>query len=187
METVEFDDLVRESLPVVYRYLLRLVRDSELAQDLTQETFIKAWKHIRRFQTDKPFRPWVMRIARNCAFDALRRKPVLPLDEAVANAVPDLAPSPQQHAQQAEAANYVTRLLGRLSETEREVLTLHYLDELSVSEIADVLQLPFETVRTRLRRARAAFRTVSEPAELPSPVEGGNDLLSFAYRRAGSR
>lgn len=175
-DTEAFDAVVTHYLPLVYGYLTRFVRDAVVAEDLTQETFIRVWKNIRSFDTDKPFKPWLMRIARNCALDLLRRKQTAAFSSLSAaeyaqiEFMVDTAATPSQQAQVAETANTIAHALAILKPTEKEVLTLHYIDELSTSEIAEVLSLPYETVRTRLRRARAAFRDICEPDVVPSFV-----------------
>lgn len=176
MDQLEFDALVRQYLPLVYSYLARLTHDAPLAEDLTQETFIRAWKNIRSFDIDKPFKPWLMRIARNCALDTLRRKQTVAFSSlsaaeyAQVESLAHIAATPLQHAQAAETATRITEALRRLTPLEQEVLTLHYLDELSTREIAEVLSLPLETVRSRLRRARQAFRSIIEPDLVPWDV-----------------
>jgi len=168
-DTKAFDELVKEYLPLVYHYVARLTHTTSLAEDITQETFIKAWKYIKRFDTTKPFHPWLMRIARNAALDALKRHKTpafsfLSADEqSHIESLPDNNLTPHQKAEQTETTAYVNHILSTLKPTEQEVLSLHYQEELSISEIAEVLQVPLETVRTRLRRARASFRTIIEP------------------------
>jgi len=73
-EQIAYDKIVTKHLPMVYRYIARLTGDQHLAEELSQETFIKAWKNIGKFEAEKPIKPWIMRIARNCAFDSLRKK-----------------------------------------------------------------------------------------------------------------
>jgi RNA polymerase sigma-70 factor (ECF subfamily) len=173
-DNASFDEIVKRYLPLVYRYLLRLTQNTHLAEDLTQETFIRAWKNISRFDTAKPLKPWLMNIAHNGAIDVLRRKKVSSfssLSEAeqfqVSNII-DRVPTPHRQAEQADTAAYVENILSALTANDREVLTLHYLEELPANEIAIILNMPLETVRTRLRRARTAFRNAGNMANEPS-------------------
>lgn len=179
-----FAELVKENLPLIYRYLFRLTGNQVVAEDLAQETFVRVWKNLARFNPDKPFRPWLYRIARNCAYDFLRKKNTVPFSYLSENeqlkleSLPDNKVSPAETAEKTETAALVNTLLSELSETEREILTLHYLDELTVPEIAEILKKPEETVRTRLRRAREAFREAkveNEPSSIPAPVLESND------------
>lgn len=166
-----FESLMKQHLPIVYRYTARLTGDQHLAEELSQETFIRAWKNIGRFETGKPIKPWLMRIARNCAFDSLRKKKTVafsslsePEQYRLEN-IPTENLSPTELMEKKEKKELVKNILDRLSGDEREVLVLHYLEELTVPEIAQILKKPEETVRTRLRRARASFREEKEGNE----------------------
>lgn len=173
------DQLVKKYLPLIYRYVYRLVGNEEFAEELTQETFIRCWKNLNRFNLEKPFKPWLYRIARNCAFDHLRKKNILPftrLSEPELFKIENTESSqatPEEVARQKENSEQVHTLLSRLSELENEILTLHYLEELTVPEISEIMKKPEETIRTRLRRARQAFRDEhqnSEPSDHPDIV-----------------
>lgn len=172
-DEVAFAELVKQNLPLAYRYLFRLTGNEATAEDLAQETFISVWKNLSRFDIEKPFRPWLYRIARNCAFDFLRKKNTVPFsylseqEQLKLETLPDNSTSPANTAEKHETKALVTKLLSKLSEIEREILTLHYLDELTVPEISEVLKKPEETIRTRLRRARDAFREVKTESEPP--------------------
>jgi RNA polymerase sigma-70 factor (ECF subfamily) len=163
-EKAAFDIMVVKYLPLVYRYLHRLVGNKENAEELSQESFIRAWKNIHLFDVQKTFKPWLLRIARNCAFDYFRKKKTLPFsslsetEQFQLENTPTKNASPKELAEKNENAVLVSTLLSLLSDSEKEVLTLHYLDELTVPEIAVILKKPEETIRTRLRRAREAFR-----------------------------
>lgn len=167
-----FDELVKIYLPDVYRYLLWITHDSDTAQDIAQETFIRTWQNLNSFDSARPFKPWLLRIARNTAYDYLRRKVVLPFshlskqEEYYISQLPTAAPQPQEHFANNEQTAQIRAVLNRLPPKYREVLTLHYLEELTAPEIAGVLNLNHETVRTRLRRARTAFRTAFEQSSL---------------------
>jgi len=168
-EQLAYDKIVTKYLPLVYRYIARLTGDRHLAEELSQETFIKAWKNIRQFEADKSLKPWIMRIARNCAFDSLRKKKTIAfsfLSEPEQYRLENIRTeslSPDELVEKKEKKELVEKILSHLSEEEREVLILHYLEELTVPEIAEILKKPEETIRTRLRRARASFREENEP------------------------
>jgi RNA polymerase sigma-70 factor (ECF subfamily) len=179
-----FAELVKQNLPLIYRYLFRLTGSEAAAEDLAQETFVRIWKNLPRFDAKKPFRPWLFRIARNCAFDYLRKKKTVPFsylserEQLSLENLPDDKISPTAVTEKKETVVLVNTLLSELSDTEREILTLHYLDELTVPEIAEILKKPEETIRTRLRRAREAFREAkieNEPSSMPGSVLESND------------
>ena len=179
-----FDALVKQYLPLTYRYLFRLTGSKTTAEDLSQETFVRVWKSLKRFDTTKLFRPWLYCVARNCAYDYLRKKKIVSFsflsvgEQFQLENTPDKNTSPLELFEKKETASAVKKLLAQLSDTEKEILTLHYLEELTVPEIAEILNKPEETIRTRLRRARQAFREAkmqNEPASSPSNVLIGND------------
>lgn len=161
---VAFDVLVKTYLPDVYRYLLWIVHDSDTAQDIAQDAFVRAWQNLKKFDSARSFKPWLLRIARNCAYDHFRRKAIMPFshlsetEKYYVGQTADTAPQPDVNAQSLEQVEHVQTALGMLPAKYREVLVLHYLEELTTPEIANVLNLNHETVRTRLRRARALFR-----------------------------
>lgn len=174
--------LIDTYAPPVYRFLSRLINDRAVADDLTQETFIKVWKNISRFNKNKTLRPWIFRIARNSAFDFLRKKRSTPfsrLTESEFFWVDSLAydKEPTEVAIHTENAKRIHELLRLLSEKDREILIMHYLDELSGREISEIIDLPYETIKTRLRRARIAFRKIAKNENEPS-CEGDNVYIS---------
>jgi len=180
-----FDEIVKQYLPLIFRYLLRLTSSPRDAEDLVQETFIRAWKNIRRFNLEKPLRPWLLRIARNIAYDLLRRRKVFSfsslseIEQYKISLISDEGLSLQEKAERNEKIILVARIFAKLTDADREILVLRYFEDLTVKEIAVVLNLPYETVRTRLRRARVAFRNsgkcIIEPDQAPSSVLQSKD------------
>jgi RNA polymerase sigma-70 factor (ECF subfamily) len=170
----DFDGVIREHLPAVYGYLLRFTGSKETAEDVAQETFIRAWRHWKKYDSTKPLKPWLLAIARNAALDAVRKKNIIPFSFLATEAyegifdVPDDSASPADVAAAGERRQEVHRQLAAIKPAYREVLTLHYIDEMSVPEVANILKLPLETVRTRLRRARQALRGQLKDATEPS-------------------
>ncbi len=163
-ETGAFDELVTIYLPQVYRYLWWLVRDEATAQDLTQETFVRGWKSLHKIDPNRPWRAWLLRIARNCAYDYFRKKSTVPFSRLMEtedyqiNQAVDEADLPDEQAEKNELAQQTRVILDELPTKYREVLMMHYLDDLSVSEIAQALNVSGETIRTQLRRGRLLFK-----------------------------
>ena len=142
-------------------YVLRLCRaimsDSHLAEDAWQETWIKVWKAYPKFRHDCSEKSWIARIAINTCRD-IRRSAWFRLfsgstgDEALMR-----IPAPET-----ESTGTVTEAIGKLSPKYREVLTLFYLEDLSLAEIADTLSISINTVSTRLRRGRMQLKKMLE-------------------------
>jgi RNA polymerase sigma-70 factor, ECF subfamily len=142
---------VREYYPGVYRYLLYLTGRPEAADDLTQETFVQAWRSLSTLDERAHFRPWLHRIAHREFLQALRSEHAC----ASLEAVPE-APEPRAAAE--TDAVELRQVIARLPLEEREVVVLHYLEGYSYEEIAGILGAPVGRVRQRLVEARARLR-----------------------------
>ena len=150
----------------IYRYIQRLVRDRGLADDLTQETFLRAHQHLRELKNTGALEAWLYRIATNVSYDRLRQReragPALPLlspDEGGTAPVPeDGALLPDQLLEQKEMGDCVMRFLTELPPGHRGVLLLHDLQGYTDPEIAQMLGLSLQNVKIRLHRARVRLR-----------------------------
>ncbi|NTV44411.1 MAG: sigma-70 family RNA polymerase sigma factor [Candidatus Yonathbacteria bacterium] len=161
--------LVDRYMDDAYRFAMKLVGDSEVAEDVVQESFIKAWRHIRRFRPGANFRTWLFSIVRNTAIDRLRKKKEQALssfeneegENVLAVTIPDEAPRADELLARAEDAAYIERLLVELNPQYREVILLRYGDGLTFKEIGDILKKPLHTVKSQHRRAVEALRKVA--------------------------
>lgn len=147
-------------------YVRRLVRDRATADDVVQETWVAAYRGIRRLSDPERLRPWLYGIARNQALNALRREERARLDcveDAVLEAIPDAASDELEL--RAEQAAQVDRCLDRLSPAHAEVLVLRYVDALSYEEIAEITRMKLGTVRSRLHYAKRALLEAMEADE----------------------
>lgn len=150
----------------IHHYVLRLVGDSSLADDLTQETFLRVHRHLAELKDPAALEGWLYRIATNVSYDRLRqrehRQPALPLlsaDEGRNDAVEeDGALRPDQLLEQKEMGDCVQHFLAGLSPTHREVMLLHDLQGYTDPQIAEMLGLSLHNVKIRLHRARAGLR-----------------------------
>lgn len=140
-----FQAEIRRIEKLMYRVGMSYLQNSEDAADAVQEALIRAWEKRGSLRSDDQLKPWIMRILTNCCIDMLRkrrRRSFLPLDEGIATAEPPAQPSPVMEA------------VAMLKPELRLVVTLHYVDGYSVSELAGALGLPQGTIKTRLRAAR---------------------------------
>ncbi len=138
---------------LVFTVALRIVGDTHRAEDITQHTFLQAWRNADRFEPGRDFAPWLATIARRAAIDVVRqqqRRPTADLDEQ-ALAVSDPRDIPD--AADIERVWAVRAAIDTLATDQREVVRLHYLDGLTHQEIADKLDVPIGTVKSRLARA----------------------------------
>lgn len=167
-----FDTLVARHLPSVYRFIARFTGKPELAEDAAQETFVKAWRNIGRFDSARPLVPWLLQIARNAATDLLRKeKRTLPFaqlesDDSMtfAETEADTEPRADELFAKAESAQQVRALLSALTPREQALIALRYDDELPFEDIAQILKVPASTVRSIHRRALAKLRTALSDA-----------------------
>ena len=151
----------------IHNTCLRLVRDREAAAEMTQETFLRAFEKLATFRRGARFSTWLYAIAINqCRSELRRRKtvkhrPMLSLDSAAEDgpAPPESRePAPLSGAMRAETAARLETELAALPATFREPIVLRDVEGLSYEEIADVLDVPIGTVRSRIHRGRDALR-----------------------------
>lgn len=154
-ERTAFDDLIQRWSGPLRRHLRRVVGDQEVADDLVQEVWLRVLQGLARLRDPSRFRSWLFGIAHRAVMDHLRGRYAqgLPSDEDLADIPSD---SPEEGAAQAHMD--IERGLGLLPVTEREVVTLFHLEELSLAEVAAVLSIPVGTVKSRLHRARSLLR-----------------------------
>ena len=152
-----FRHLVERHQNTLYGTAVLMTGDRSVAEEHVQEAFLSAWRGIRRFRRDRPFKPWVVRILVNRIVSSRRRNrvPTAPLDDAERVTGPaDVLES----AMSAERRDEVQAALGRLSPRHHQVVVLRYFAELSVSEVAAALGVREGTVKSRLSRALSRLR-----------------------------
>lgn len=158
--------LVERNLKLIYRYAFRMTRDVEDAQDITQETFVKLWRNIEKFDLDKNFRTWLLGIAHNTALDLLRKKKDFVFSDfdnetgGFSETIVDPAPLPPEIFERAEKKELLDDALGQISPTYREILTLYYEEDLTFAEIGTILNKPLNTVKSQHRRALSALKKI---------------------------
>lgn len=153
-----FGELVRRHYQGVVRVVYRMCGDTALAEDATQEAFIRAWVNLPSFQPSAPLRSWLYRIAINAALDVLRRKPEESLEENQVTMIADQAAGPETALIEKERVALVQQAVKNLPEAARSVLVLREYGDLSYQEIAKVLDIPIGTVMSRLNYARNRLR-----------------------------
>lgn len=155
-----FDRLVENHTPRLYRIVRRFASDRGEAEAIVQETWLRAWRALPRSVDDRPLAPWLVRIAINVARDIWRKK--RPLDFADIGGeeefLEDEGPGPEERMSQKEALEKLVRGVERLRPEYRMVIALRYEAGFSYQEMARVLDLPINTVRTHLHRAKSDLR-----------------------------
>lgn len=151
-----FGTLVEAYQPQVRRFLLNLTHgDDMLVDDLAQETFIKAYINVRSFKGLSSFGTWLYRIAYNEFCTSARKTHE---EHLLDDAPPDMASEGSERA--TDAAMTVTQALKLLPDTERTAVTLFYIEDLPIKKIAVIMQIPENTVKSHLHRAKDKLRTI---------------------------
>ncbi len=157
-----FGQIVRRYQRAIYRVAYGLTRNASDADDLAQETFVRAWQAIGRFRAGEPLYPWLARIAMNQAMSLFRRRkrrPETALEPLIeAGRQWGGGEDPADQAADREHAAHLEAALAELTHEHQAVLVLRAVEGLSYEEIANVLGVPAGTVMSRLSRARAELR-----------------------------
>ncbi len=143
-------------------YIRRVLGEAEEACDVLQEVWLCAHRNLRKLQSPRAFRVWLYRIAHDQTISALRRSHrEMPLEELPVDKVPDITAPDSKF----DSADVIHAALRALSLDHRRVLTLHFLEDMSVEEVAEILATNTGTVKSRLHYAKAAMRRWLEERE----------------------
>jgi RNA polymerase sigma-70 factor (ECF subfamily) len=168
-DTVAFDKLITLHRERIYMHVFQIVRNEEDALDLTQETFIRAWKSLKRFNAAAPLSSWLHRIATNAAIDLCRRRQVRPQTQissgalkidAASRTTPSRPEVPGTSLDRAEIKRRVEEAFTALSPEHRAVIVLKEIEDLSCEEIARHLGCSMGTVMSRVFYARKKLQTL---------------------------
>ncbi len=149
---------MRQTQGRVFAIAVHYMRNREEARDASQEAFVKVFRGLHTLDPSAPFLPWLLRLTRNCCIDRQRRLKVrtperpVPINEALDTAVDD--PTPEDNWLTGATRRLVHRAMNALTEKNREILLLHDIQQLKLEEIAQLLQVPIGTVKSRSNRAR---------------------------------
>jgi RNA polymerase sigma-70 factor (ECF subfamily) len=138
----------------VYRFVLRFLNDEAAAEDMVSEVFFDVWRQADRFERRSQVSTWLMAIARNKALSVLRRRSTEELDEEVAEFIEDPSDNPEVSMQKRQQATVLQQCLTQLSAAHREIVDLVYYHEKTIEEVAEIIAVPVNTVKTRMFYAR---------------------------------
>ena len=167
-----FGELVRRHQDRLYNTVYRIVHSAEDAQDVVQEAFLHAYQALESFKGDAQFFTWLCRIAMNAAISLRRRrKMVVSIEigqegETVVSPVDESeGADPSHQMNRAEEGRRLHQALARLSQEHRTVLVLKDMEGVKYEEMAELLQVPIGTIRSRLHRARLELRAILEETD----------------------
>jgi len=166
-----WEPLVQTYQQAVFRLAYLLLGDPDDAEDIAQETFLRAWKHLKRFDPTRPLKPWLLSITANLSRN--RRRSAGRYLAALTRAFRD-EPAPasvEEKSTQYMEANDLRKAVQNLNEPDQQVVYLRYFMDLSVAETAEVLQVAEGTVKSRLSRALEKLRAIIK-REFPVFTEG---------------
>jgi RNA polymerase sigma-70 factor (ECF subfamily) len=163
-----FAELVKTHQLFLYNLALRAVSHPQEAQDVTQETFIRAWKGLKNFRGESSFRTWLYRILMNLCYDRYprlqREKNTISLEEEEKEIPVDSFL--EQFSDQTELTTFIQQQLKTLPEVQRLVLSLRFQQDLSYQEISEIMDMPIGTVKTTIFRAKAQLKENISKQEL---------------------
>jgi RNA polymerase sigma-70 factor (ECF subfamily) len=148
----------------VYRFVLRLVGNPSAAEDLISDVFLDVWRQADRFEGRSAVSTWMLAIARFKALSALRKRPDEELDDEAAEAIEDVADNPEVALQKKDKSAVLRQCLEKLSPEHKEIIDLVYYHEKSVEEVAEIVGIPENTVKTRMFYARKKLAELLEAA-----------------------
>jgi RNA polymerase sigma-70 factor (ECF subfamily) len=167
-EGAAFEAIMRQHNQLLFRTARSIVRDDAEAEDVVQESYMRAWRGLPTYRAESRLSTWLVRITTNEALGRLRRKSaqVIPLEIAMMSSEPETQAAltdepergPEQSLQRSQMRNLMEARIDRLPEAFRTVFMLRAIEEMSVEEVAQALEIPEATVRTRFFRARSLLR-----------------------------
>lgn len=162
-----FASLVRSLQRQVYGLCLRLLRTEAEAAEVAQETFLRIYQNLDRYDDARPFDLWVLTIARNQCLDLLRRRQKMKTDDVEdhAHSLRSMEQSLEEGAIAQQERRSLEDAMNTLSVGDREVLALYYVQKRTTKEIADIMDVAPGTIMARLFRAREKLRTRMQAAE----------------------
>jgi len=160
----------------VYNLCYRMLGHAESAEDAAQETFLRAYQHLHRYDTNRSFATWLLSIAAHYCIDRMRKRklPVFSVDEdeEFTFQIPDAqAPHPETETVQGEQREQIHGMIGSLDSTDRAAIVMRYWYDFSEKEIAEALNLTVSAVKSRLHRARKQLGKLWQESSTTAHVE----------------
>ncbi|MEY2664879.1 MAG: hypothetical protein RIT04_687 [Candidatus Parcubacteria bacterium] len=177
-----FDTIVLRHTRSIFAFVYRLSSGHADTADIVQDTFVKAWKHAKRFKVsetsnDRAFQTWLFAIARNTTIDWFRKKKATPfsaIDEwsdthaengderGITDTIADTEPLAHELFEKEENVQIIEKALETLSLHERSIILLHNYEELTFEDVAEILDIPMNTVKSKYRRALEKLKQIIE-------------------------
>ncbi len=165
-DSLAFSVLLERYVKSVYNFVFWFTHDAEMSEDIVQETFVKIWKNLDKFQEDKLFKTWLFSVARNTSIDWLRKKKNVPFsdfdDESGENSfeenIADEDPGLIEKMMEDERREELIDVVNKLEYKYKDIILLHIFENLSFKEISEILKRPVNTVKSQYRRGSAVLK-----------------------------
>ncbi|OGF21386.1 hypothetical protein A2316_03625 [Candidatus Falkowbacteria bacterium RIFOXYB2_FULL_38_15] len=175
-EKEALDLLIKRYLKPIFGFVFSYIKNSEDAEEITQDAFFKAWKNLKKFDKEKSFKTWLFSIAKNTALDFLKKKKPLLFsaiekdekENSIIGEIPEPSPLPDEILNRADLTSELNLAMDKLSPKYREVIFLYYKEQFNFREISELLNEPLDTIKSRHRRAIIDLREI-----LDAPKEEG--------------
>lgn len=172
-EEAALGELVARHLDAVFRFVVRMLLDEDRARDVVQETFIKAWKSLPRYDKNRSFKTWLFTIAQRTTIDEIRKTRTVPFswitsgedEQDFSETIADTLPGAEQLMERAESEEALRELLAQLSESARAAVLLHDIEDLTFAEMSEVMEEPLHTIKSRYRRAYLRLQSLAKGAQ----------------------
>ncbi len=170
-----FHGILKRYLKPIYAFIYRLTDNQDMSEDIAQDTFIKVWKNLDKYDTKYSFKTWLYTIAHNTTLDWLKKKKAIVFssfedsegENYFTTSLADNTLLPDELFLQEENKKLLTESLDKLPLLYKEILTLHYQQELSFIEIAHIVNKPLETIRSQHRRGLILLRKILTDTNAP--------------------
>lgn len=156
-----FKELLERHLKRVYNFVYRLSGNTEESKDITQDTFVKIWKNLKKYKKEFSFKTWIINIAKNTTIDYLRKKKAFTFsdfdnidsEESFEEKIVDTEPLADELFEKEENKILAEKILLKIPMQKRMIILMHINEELSFEEIAKILNKPTNTIKSQYRRA----------------------------------
>ena len=166
-----FEKLVQKYLTPTYTYIYYFTGNAEEASDITQDTFVKAWKNLKKYNPSYSVKTWLFSIARNTAIDWFRKKRPLTFSQLNNDDEPDFetkimddSPTAEDIFESKETQHLVQKALTEIPLRQREIVAMHMQEGLTFEEISNILNKPLNTIKSDYRRALQLLKKTIEIA-----------------------
>jgi RNA polymerase sigma-70 factor, ECF subfamily len=155
-----FEILTQRHLGALYNFVFKYIHTIAETEDVTQETFLKIWKNIHKFDNRFKFKTWAYTIAKNTALDALKKKGLIPFsamneeeEKTLFNSLTDKNPLPEEVLGQIEDMEIISRAIEQIPEDYQKIIKMYYFEGLNLRQASEKMKKSINTVKTRHRRA----------------------------------